>query len=129
MLTFVLDRSKWLCGKMKDKEVKGKTSANTEMWDENKQRGCCLGNIALACGMTKAELTNTSLPSTLEEFPNVLSFLQKEDNNINNNRKREEYYSEVNDHKFLTQRERETQLRQLFKEDGITVKFVGRLNK
>ena len=74
MKEFTIDRSKWLCGKLNDDNTFG-----TEMFAPDADRMCCLGHLALSCGIKKIDLVKKSKPSNLKKkLPSELKFLVKQ---------------------------------------------------
>ena len=126
MFKFILDRSKWLCGdKSFEINKNGNNSLGSELWDPHKKRGCCLGNLALACGVSKNDLQDHGMPTEIN-IPNILKFLTLPGKLPGANREKD--YAIVNDDKEISQKEREKRLKKLMKEDGIDIQFVGKLN-
>src|SRR5690242_7689418 len=123
-MEFTIDRSKWLCGRLRHKIEGG--NGDSMMYAKSLNRSCCLGILADSCGVSKKELSATGVPSELEQrgtLPKVMNFLTEEKSD---GYKRQSDYVRVNDNDELHQKDRERQLTKLFAKDGIKVKFVGR---
>lgn len=119
--TFTVKRSKWQRGE-------GNQSARLHN-DNNKM--CCLGFYAKKCGLKKKDITDVASPGEIEydikdawdtflikrlDMPDSTDLLV--DSNIANT------LMEVNDDVNASDKDRELKLKELFKEQGIKVKFV-----
>lgn len=120
---FVVKRSKWFRGQG-DEQSRLQTNNN---------KMCCLGFYAKECGLKKKHIIDVASPSKIEYDIRILwkSFLfnRKEaeladdlirisDSNITND------LMEINDSEVISEKIRERQLKDLFKAQGIKLKFI-----
>jgi hypothetical protein len=120
---FIVKRSKWFRGQG-DEQSRLQTTDN---------KMCCLGFYAKECGLKKKHLLDISTPSEILydirtlwksflfdrkdiEFANDETWIT--DSNVAND------LMEINDNKFITEKERERRLKDLFKAQGIKLKFI-----
>lgn len=113
---FTVDRSKWLRGEDDESMLLRKC--------DNKM--CCLGFFALACGLTRDEISGKSTPSSLAirniKLPSTMQFLLDEENQSIDSRLGNSMMA-TNDSKNINDDERERQLKLLFEQVGIEILF------
>ena len=119
---FVVKRSKWYRGEG-DAESRLQTSKN---------KMCCLGFYAKECGLKKKDILDIGSPGEVPyDIKNLWdTFLLESkthfytdepsisDSSIAND------MMEINDNEFITEKERELRLKELFKTQGIKLKFI-----
>lgn len=120
MQTLVIDRSKWRNGSQ-DEEKYGETMLLGQ--DGMK---CCLGFEAMRCGLTERQIRGKQSPSDVapsnrKKIPHLVdeySFYNQSCFSIN--------AIEINDEADISKKDREARLKELFAEQNIKLKFVGR---
>ena len=123
----VIDRSAWVCGNGEadlDHLVGSTLMLNEEGFM------CCLGHVCHNSGFGKDLLLSEGLPEDVVADTDFLDLpylvdAESEDEDIGDSAFAGQAVS-INDDRLLAPKEREKQLKVLFKEHGITLKFVGR---
>jgi hypothetical protein len=122
-MEFIIDRSKWRNGYTSN-YAKG-LGYDTRLLNELGHM-CCLGQICLQLGCTENDILNKLMPEDVyskteeDKLKNVLL------NDLGCNTDLSDDAMQINDCGSSTIKEKEKQLKKLFKEHGHTIKFVGR---
>jgi hypothetical protein len=124
MKKLVIDRSKWRTGGGGYNFTYGETKLLNDMGYM-----CCLGFYCVQIGnKTKNEIYGITCPSHLDSFEGVEE-LVKDGNHLNDtNSDFSESAIYIND-SDISNEERERQLKELFKKNGVDLKFVGKHKK
>lgn len=126
-MKFIVERSKWRCG---GEEKYGKGYGKTLMLNKDGYM-CCLGHCQRQL-TPKANMLNSGMPRIVIE-KNKLSINNNpfviEGNFKIHNSQLASNAATINDNESINQKERERQLKFLFKKFGHTIKFVGKTVK
>lgn len=134
MIKVTIDRSKWMTAPNKFGE---------SLLLDGKGNMCCMGFLAVACGVSKEKLRGKAVLNNLaitevNKLPKILKkeiiksgpwpqVLQVKTKNFSlNGMAIEDAFYELNDHPRNSKARRESMLTQHFKEIGVTAKFVGK---
>ena len=126
-MEFTIDRSKWRCGGVHNKNSRGK--GGTSLLNEEGFM-CCLGQTCRQVGIEKEDLLKKNEPRQIDtklHTKNLGIFVESRglfstfmDTELSKSA------MIINDTSFLNQKERESKLRELFKRHGHKIKFVGK---
>lgn len=114
---FTIDRSRWSCASNDAKRTNYEYFNQSSLLD-TKNFQCCLGFLGSACGIPADHLLNVAIPShssVMVDYP--ASFLESD---------AEKLAVTINDDRCLSSADRERQLKDLFSQAGIRVKFIGK---
>lgn len=111
MKQFTINRKKWL---------RGEGSEYSSLLRTEDGKMCCLGFLGLACGGTKKQIESCDSPAGTYG-PKWPSALLHPDTGLDSTTCEE--LMKVNDNEDLTDTERESRLKKIFKEIGIKVVF------
>lgn len=120
-MELIIDRSKWF---------RGNGSGKSKLLTEDGQM-CCLGFMAIQCGIPKEKVENVQAPNTVadtKDVPNTFwQTLLGEESKWRNIENSATCYAlmSVNDCENITEEEREIQLTELFGDIGVTPKFIN----
>jgi hypothetical protein len=118
--TFVINRQQWIRGE--DEPVK-----TTRLWTSH-NRGCCLGHVALQCGMAKDRLLDLSEPFEVVErgsdAVDIIDLLIDRDTGCYGNSDLAGAAMTINDSKHIDDAKRESRLVDLFASHGYAIEFV-----
>lgn len=120
---FIIDRSKWRCGGETGENAKG--FGSTRLLNGEGYM-CCLGQIAKQLGYINADLIGLGEPYELHD-DDEKNF--EENILVNSDTCNTDLTSDamsINDDADITIKERERQLKARFKEEGISLVFVGK---
>jgi len=112
-----IDRSKWVCGGGRHREVLGGSALLNGMG-----RMCCLGQICKIEGVPEDKLYSHGYPTFVEDKRVPVWMIE---DGYNSRTARD--MANINDDRDLTQKKRESILTGLAKSVGIILKFKGRL--
>lgn len=115
MRKLTIDRSRWL---------RGEGSDISFLRRERDGKMCCLGFLALQCGMTVAKITGVANPSDVLDERWPLTIIGQDDHCIVENTNLTNNMIEMNDAEWLAEEEREESLKKLFAVVGIELEFV-----
>lgn len=125
--TLTISRKRWLTAKDIDK----KNGLYSMLYRSKDRKMCCLGFLGRACGGKAADLSHQFQPSDVPsiQWPSGMisacELAPWESGPSFNNSEFVYDMMKANDNKELTQREREKEIKRLFKKHlNITVKFV-----
>jgi hypothetical protein len=122
----VIDRATWRVGGFKG--ARNIRYGNTELLNKEGMK-CCLGFLATECGYTDKEIYGVVSPWELKthdlgDKEGYFDKLVSKDH--------EDFHTDfgahaiqLNDHSSLSDEERERDLKELFKKNGIDVEFIG----
>lgn len=127
---FVIDRSKWRCGNYGPNAV---GFGDTELLNEEGYM-CCLGQIACQLKWPKEVIRYQGEPSEcdIEDKKVNKSILTREIGGYSKIIANSEFANEaidINDNEDTTVKEKEKALKELAKEHGLKIKFVGKATK
>ena len=126
MKTIEIDRSKWRCG---GEGASAKGKGETELLNAQGYM-CCLGQMMLkGYKVPKKLLLGATIP---EETGKVVGPLTRNSGwleGMTEDTPTTDKAMAINDRRELTQKQREQELRTLFREENIDLKFVGRTVK
>jgi len=137
-MVFTVDRSKWRSGG----DGKNKIGIGATALLNPSGFMCCLGQTCNQLGVKKVDLVKLGEPSEIDsdkykKFPDIFVDIE-EDYSYDDeypielsfsNSKLSEDAMEINDDEDISQKEREKRLRNLFKEHGHKIKFIGESRK
>lgn len=123
--TLTISRKRWLTAK----DVNEDKALFSMLYRPKDRKMCCLGFLGRACGAKVSELANKGSPSDVKQVNWPAGMLKEIEGYGGGTRIDDSDFSfemmKANDSNELTQRQREKEIRRLFKEHlNIAVKFV-----
>lgn len=124
-MEFTIDRAKWLRGEIKENTGVDGGSCLRDIHGNM----CCLGFYLQACRISNNRLKNHITPKELAILPKQAEWLISPETAFRHDSNAAAHLMQTNDHveQSPIDRWREKKIRELFKEQGIKVKFVGRI--
>ena len=122
----VVDRSAWVCGG--SSELLAEALGPSGLLNE-KGFMCCLGHVCHNSGFGKDQLLDRGFPSELlnkGDFLDIPGLAYIDTWNCGTDSDFVETAVDINDSTTLSPKEREKELKALFKEHGMKLKFVGK---
>lgn len=113
----VIDRKLWMRG-YRYRNFQTKLLSVHKKKADGEQYMCCLGQLCLAMGMKEEDIEGISLPEKINQTIEGMDWW-------NDNGDFAQKAIPVNDHKDLSDSEREVELIPVFQEVGITLSFTG----
>lgn len=115
-MKFRINRKRWLRG-----------TVNSFLWNDNVQRGCCLGHIikqATKCTWDKLHFLESPTYYNINKNHGLEFLLEKHNDNYDNSELAIEAMI-INDYVDLSDKEREEKLISLFKKHKVTIEFYN----
>lgn len=140
MKRLVVDRSKWLTGKLVRQAANEGLTIESKLRDPDIDRMCCLGHYCIQAGIPSPYLNSRGTPLSvlwaldhksrpIQDIHGVLSQLVKGSESVTEiHSMLAEDMMELNDDQRLTDAQREAKLKEVAQRSGLTIEFVGDYN-
>lgn len=127
--TYIIDRSTWRCGGDNGKNAKG---LGEVLMKNEKGFMCCLGQCVIQDNPDKKDWDiGAGEPQEFAEENTLIEkspfyYVEPHWSNHYDNTELSAYAMDINDNKDLTLPERESELKALFRQYGLNIKFIGK---